>query len=147
MQNKFLKISSEHNKSIVFLTLLFLIFIGSCKKSEVKKPKLFFVTSNGFVFSNDSMMQSDSIRIGVNCFAGTEEDPLRILNISKSDNNSGDTTLKKITIPTASNSNFNYILRTTVAVKSLNTRKYTFTLISESGLVSQINVSIKTKYY
>lgn len=123
-----------------------IITFASCEKDQGKTPNISFKTGTGYVSASDSLTADTTITIGINASKAEDKDVLKKFNISRSVNNSPDTTIFQKDLSGSEGDNYSYDLVRKLGSKKGQKEKYTFTVTNRDGLVGQVSLTLSIKY-
>ena len=133
------------NKLITRLTTILvcgiLVFAASCKKKDVNLgalPVIKFKTGSGYISTNTTIPQGDTVMIGIDANSNGSIDKLTNLVVRRNIGTSEYTTLKDIKID--KQETYSYDLKLVLATKG--TQNYKFIVVNAHGVESEAIITL-----
>jgi len=129
------------NFGYVFIALISIIFLSSCKKDPGILPDISFKTDNGYTSTDATIAKNTSFKVGINAAKTESPDVLKTFNISVSFDGGASTTVYAETLTPAQGDKYMYEFNRTTRNQS-GTEKYFFTITNRDGLINTITLTI-----
>ncbi len=119
-------------------------FFTSCEKDEGKLPNISFKTGSGYLSSNDSIQQGDTVVVGINASKAEDKDVLKSFDASKSYDNGASASFLSESLSGGNQDNYSKDM-TIIARKQAGQESYTFTVVNKDGLKNSISLTLFVK--
>lgn len=132
--------------SILFLLAFTLLGVfSSCEKDEGKLPNISFKTGSGYTSTSDSIIATNSFKIGIDASKAEDKDVLKEFSITKATNGGTGTTVYSHTMSGSEEDSYSYDLNTTAGASVGTVDLYTFTVTNRDGLINQVSLTVTAK--
>jgi len=127
--------------AIALVAITFTLTSTSCKKDEDegKSPNISFKTTNGYVFTNQTVSTDTTLTVGINASKAEEEDVLKTFTaqVFYDGHTAADSTLTSVSL--SGSQGDNYSVDVPIHTRNVaGTEKYEFTVINRDGLKNSV---------